>query len=62
MEFVGNETCDKLIWTPDKGYKKTNTISKQGTPKSNTKKTYPSSTFGFGFYPYKETWDIFSED
>ena len=61
MEFVDYETCDKLIWTVREGCRNTNTISKQGIPKININMTYPSSTLGFGCYPYKDTCDILSE-
>ena len=33
-EFVGYETCDKLIWTSGEGLRNTNTISKQGIKKA----------------------------
>ena len=62
MEFVGYETRDKLIWTLGEGCRNTNTTSNQGIPKSNMNMTSPSSTFGFCFYPHKETCDIFPED
>ena len=62
MEFVVYETHEPLIWTSGEGSTNTNTIIKQGTPKSNTSKISPSSTFDFGYYPHKETCDILSED
>ena len=34
MDFVGYETCDRLIWTSGEGCINTNTISKQGIPKA----------------------------
>ena len=42
MEFVGYETCDKLIWTPGKGFRNKNTISKQDVPKINMNMTSTS--------------------
>ena len=33
MKFVGYETCEKLIWTSDEGFRNTNTISKHGITK-----------------------------
>ena len=41
-EFIGYETCDKLIWTSGKGCRKTNLISKQEIPKITINETYPS--------------------
>ena len=32
-EFVGYETCDKLIFPSGKGFRNTNTISKQVIPR-----------------------------
>ena len=61
MDFIGNETCGKLIWVSDEGYRNTNTIRKQGIPKSDIKKTYPSSTLGFGCSPPKDICDIFQK-
>ena len=60
MELVGYETGDKLIWTSGEGFKNTNTIIKQGIPRSNIKKKSPSSTLAFGCYPHDYTWDILS--
>ena len=34
MEFVVYETCDKLIWTSDKGCRNINTIRKEGNEKN----------------------------
>ena len=61
MEFVGYETCEKLIWKSGEGCTSKNKTSKQGIIKSNTNKTSPSSTLGFGCYPHKETCDILPE-
>ena len=55
MEFVGYETCEKLVCTSGKGVRNTNTIIKEDVTKINTNKIYPSSTLGFGFYPHKDT-------
>ena len=33
MEFVGYETCEKLIWTSGESCRNTNTTRKQGNPK-----------------------------
>ena len=41
MEFVGYETCNKLIWKLSKGCRNNNKISKQGIPKSDINKIYP---------------------
>ena len=60
MKFVGYETCDKLIWTSGKGYRNTNTISKQGFQKSNMNMTSPSETLGFVCSQHKDTCDILS--
>ena len=62
MQFVGNETCDKTIWTSGEGFRNTNKTRKQRIPKSNTNKTSTSSTLGFGCYLHKDTCDILSED
>ena len=51
IEFVGYETCDKLIWTSGKGCRNTNTISKQGIPKININIKSPSAKLGFGCSP-----------
>ena len=59
MDYIGNETYGELIWVSDEGYINTNTIRKQVTPKSDIKKTYPSSTLGFGCSPHKDICDIF---
>ena len=42
MEFVGYETCDKILWTSDEGFRNTNTISKNGVPKQKLNMTSPS--------------------
>ena len=47
-EFVGYETCDKLIFPSGKGFRNTNTISKQVIPRINMNMTYTSVTLGFG--------------
>ena len=60
MEFVGYETCEISIWTSGEGYINTNTNSKQVIKKVNMNKTYPSSTFGFGCNPHKDTCEILS--
>ena len=44
MEFVGFETCEKLMWTSVRGHKNKNKSSKQGIPKSNMDTTSPSAT------------------
>ena len=62
MGIVGYETCEKLIWTPGKGCRNKNEISKLGIPKINMNMTYPLSTLGFGCYPQKETCNILSEN
>ena len=62
MELLGYETCDKLVWASVEYFINTNTISKQGIPKTNINKTSPSSTLGFGCSPHKGTCDILSED
>ena len=61
IQFVGYETCQKLICTPCDSCRNTNKIRKQGIPKSNINKTFPSSKLGFGCYPHKDTCDILSE-
>ena len=61
MEFVGYETCEKIMWKSGEGLINTNAISKQGIPKINIKKTSPSSTLGFGCSPHKYNCDILSE-
>ena len=48
MEFVGYDTCAKLIWISGEGNRNTNAIIKQGIPKINMNMTYPSLTLGFG--------------
>ena len=48
MEFIGYETCSKLIWKLSKGCRNKNEISKQGNPKSDINKIYPSPKLGFG--------------
>ena len=62
MEFVGYETCEKLIWKSGEGYRNTHTISKQGIPRSNMNMTSPSSKLGFSCSLHKETFDILKED
>ena len=62
MEFVGYETCEKLIWKSGEGCTNKNKTSKQGIIKNNTNKTSPSSTLGFGCSPHKNTSDILSKD
>ena len=42
MEFVGYDTCDKLIWTSGEGIIITNRIRKQGIPKTHINKISPS--------------------
>ena len=44
MEFVGYETCYKLIWTSGGGCINTNTIRKQSIPKGDMRMTSPSET------------------
>ena len=61
MEFVGYETCEKLIWTSIEGCMNTNTIRKQGIPRNNMNKKSPGSTLVLGCSPHKYTCDIFSE-
>ena len=61
MEFVGYETYDKLMWTSVKGYRKTNTISKQGFPNRNMNMTSPSGKSSLGSSAHKDTCDIMSE-
>ena len=61
MEFVGYDTCDKLVWTSVEGCRITNTISKQVITEININKTSPSSTLGFGCSPYNDTCYILSE-
>ena len=61
MNCVGYETRDKLICTPGKCCITTNTTRKEVIPKTNTNKTPPSSTLGFGCSSHKDTSDIFSE-
>ena len=55
MNFLDYETCDKLMWTSGEGLINTNTINKQGNPKWNINRTFPSLTLGFGCYPHKGT-------
>ena len=61
-EFVGYETCEKLIWTSGEGCRNKNITSKQVITKSSINKTSTSSTLGFGCYLHKDNWDILSED
>ena len=51
MEFVGYVTCEKLISTSSECSRITHKISKQGIPKTNITKVYPSSTIEFWFFP-----------
>ena len=60
MDFVGYKICDKLIWKSSEGCRNTNTIRKQGIPKSNINKSSPLSTLVFGCYPHNDTCDILS--
>ena len=62
IEFVGYETCNKLIWTSGEGLRNTDTTRKQVINKSNMNKKYHFSTLGFGCSPHKDTNDILSED
>ena len=62
IEFVGYETCEKLIWKSGEGYRNTHTISKQGIPRSNMNMTSPSSKLDLGCSPHKGTCDLFSDD
>ena len=60
IEFVGYETCDKLILTSGEVCINTNAITKQGIPKRNMNMTSPSETSGFCCSSYKDTCDILS--
>ena len=62
MEFVGCETCDKLIWTSGDVCRNINTIIKQGIPISNMNITSTSAAFGFCCSPHKYTCYILSEN
>ena len=62
MEFVGYETCDKLIWTSGKGRRNKNTITEIIIPKTNMNMKSPSSALGSGCSPHKEACDILSEN
>ena len=44
MEFVGDEICDKLVWTSEKGCRNINTITKQYISKINMSMPYPPET------------------
>ena len=61
IEFDDYQTREKLIWTSGGDCINKNTIRKRGTPKSNINNISPSSTFGFGCYSNKDTYDILSE-
>ena len=61
MDFLGYETCDKLICTSGKGCRSTKTIIKQGIPNININMTYPSAKLGSGCSPHKDTFDVLSE-
>ena len=60
MEFVGYDTCEKLIWTSGEGSR--GKKPRQGSPKININKVSPSSKLGFGCSPHKYTYDILTED
>ena len=62
MEFVDYETREKLLWTSGEGCRNNNTISKQGITKINMNMKSPLALLGFGYYPHKDTCDIFSEN
>ena len=47
MEFVGYDTCDKLIWESGEGIIITNETRKQGVPKTHISKISISSALGF---------------
>ena len=59
MDFVGYETCDKLIWSSGEGRKNTNKIRRKGIHNIYINKISPSSTLGFGYSPHKDTCGIF---
>ena len=59
IEFFGDETHEKIIWTSCEGCRNKNTISKQGITRININKKSPSSTSNFGCSPHKDTCDIF---
>ena len=61
-EFVGYDTCDKLICTSGEGSRNTNKISKQGVTQINNNKIFPSWTLGFCRSPHKDTCNILSKD
>ena len=61
MEFVGYDTCEKLILTSDEGRRITIKISKQGILKTHVNKVSPTSTLVFGCSPHKDTFDILSD-
>ena len=60
MEFVGCDTCDKLIWIFGECIIIKNKIIKQVSPKIHINKVYPASTLGFVCSPHKYTCDILS--
>ena len=62
MEFVGYDTCDKLIQTSGEGIRITNKVSKQGITKIHINNVYPKSTLVFACSPHEYTCDILSED
>ena len=58
MEFVGYETCEKLICSSGEGCRNTNTIKKQGIPKININIKSTAAKLGFSCSPNKDTFDI----
>ena len=62
MDFLGYDTCEKLICTSGVGSIITNKIRKQVIPKTHINKLSPASTSDFDCSPHKYNCDILSED
>ena len=61
MEFLGYDTCDKIIWKSGEGIINTNKISRQGNKKTHINKVSSTPTLGFGCSTHKEKIYILSE-